>query len=100
MNGTGNEEASVGTTAAESCRLTRSLTIAIAREKRIDNGTHVGSMHGMEKACPSGLLLMLTVCQMYRGTREGSHMGGTQLANYQTVVGHDAAQQSFWLERK
>lgn len=42
---------------------------------------------------------MMTVCQMYKGTREGSRMGDTQLANYQTDVGHDGAQRSFWLER-
>jgi hypothetical protein len=57
-------------------------------------------MRGTERACTSNLLLMLTVYQTYKGTREGSRMEGIQLANYQTDVGHDAARPSFWLEQK
>ena len=38
---------------------------------------------------------MTTVCQTCKGTREGSHKGGNQLANYQKDEEHDVAQRSF-----
>lgn len=99
MNGTGSGEASEGKTEVESCRLTRSLTTAIVRGKRTDNGTHDGRIGGTETACTFHLPLMMAVCQMYKGTREGFHMEGIQLANSRRVVGRGAAQRSFWLER-
>lgn len=73
--------------------------IVIMRGKRIDNETHAGGMGGKEKAYTFHLLLMMKVRRTYKGTREGSRMGDIQLANYQTGVGHDAVQPSFWLER-
>ena len=81
-------------------RLTKWPMIEIVRGKQIDNGTRVGGMGGMERACTSALLLMMTVCQMYRGTREGSHKADIQLANYQRVEGHDGPQSSFSSGRK
>jgi len=70
--------------------------IVIVRGRQIDNETHVGGMGGMERACTKLLLSMMTVRQTYKGTREGSHKVGNQLANYQRAEGHDAAQWPFW----
>jgi hypothetical protein len=89
-------EVSADTIAAVMRRLTKWLMIEIAKEMQIDNGSRVGGMGGMGRACTSALLLMMmTVCQMYKGTREGSHMVDIQQANYQTDEGHDASQRSF-----
>jgi len=85
-------EASVDKTEAVRHRLTRRLMIGIVRGKRIDNETHAGGMGGTGRACTSALLLMTAVCQMCKGTREGSHKAGNQLANCQRDEGHDAAQ--------
>ena len=38
---------------------------------------------------------MTMVCQMYKGTREGSHKGDNQQANCQRDGGHGVAQRSF-----
>jgi len=74
--------------------------IEIVKEKQIDNEIRVGGIDGMGRACTSTLLLMMTVYQMYKGTREGSHKADIRLANYQTDEGHDGAQWSFSLGRK
>ena len=47
----GSEGASADKIGAARRRLTRWPTIGIAKEKRIDNETHVGGMGGMERAC-------------------------------------------------
>jgi len=70
--------------------------IETVKARRIDNEIHVG---GMGRACTSALLLM-TVCQTYKGTREGSRRADNQLANYQRDEGHDAAQWWIWLGKK
>lgn len=72
--------------------------IVIVRERRIDNEIRAEGIGALERACTWNLLSMMTVCQMYKGTREGSRMGDIQLENYQTDVGHDAVRPSFWLE--
>jgi hypothetical protein len=72
--------------------------IAIAKGMPNDNGTRVGGMGAKERAYTFRLRLM-TACQMYKGTREGSRMVDIQLANYQTGVGRDAVRYSFWLVR-
>ena len=81
-------------------RLTRWPMIVIAKEKRIDNETRVGGIGGMGRACTQLCLLTMTVCQTYKGTREGSHKEGNQLANSQRDEGRGAAQWSFSSGRK
>ena len=51
MNEPGSGEVSAGARAVVSCRLTRSLTIATAREMWIDNETRAGGKSGVERAC-------------------------------------------------
>ena len=43
---------------------------------------------------------MMTVYQMYKGTREGSHKADIRLANYQRDEGHDGARSSLSLGQK
>ena len=78
--------------AQPSCRPTTWPTIAIMKEKQIDNPTRVAGTDGMERPCTYYLHSTMTVYQTYKGTREGSRMGDIQLANYQTDVGRDVGQ--------
>jgi len=71
--------------------------IVTAKGRPIDNQIHVG---GTGRACTSILPSMMTACQTYKGTREGSRRAGSQLANYQTDEGHDAARRYFSIGKK